>query len=80
MPGHHRVDRVAPVIPNLVQIAMANARVEDFNPDIAWSQRAAFDAERAERIRGAPGGIGRRGVGVCRGGVCSRGCRVHVAP
>ena len=52
VPRHHRIQRVAPVVPTLVQIRVADAAVENLDLHVQGTRIAALEIERGQgRLR-----------------------------
>ena len=63
MTRHHGVYRAAPVVAGGVQVAVADAGVEDVDNDVISARRAVFEGEGGERAGGRLGGVGFDGFG-----------------
>ena len=50
--GHHRIERIAPVVAGLMQVGMADAAIENVDLHVVRAGVAALDAEGPERGRG----------------------------
>jgi hypothetical protein len=57
MPGHHRIDRTAPLITDLMDIGMADAAVQNLDLDVMRTNFAPLKTERAQWIGWAVSGI-----------------------
>src|SRR5207245_10042437 len=63
MAGHDRKVRGPPVVVHLVDVAVANAAIENLNPEVARSGIASLDRHGRERCLGRAGAVGRRLLG-----------------
>ena len=70
MTRHYGVYRAAPVVAGGVQVAVADAGVEDVDDDIIGARRAVFEGEGGERAGGGLGGVGLDGFGHDVGLLC----------
>ena len=70
MTRHHGVYRATPVVTGGVQVAVADAGVEDVDNDIIGARRAVFEGEGGERAGGGLGGVGFDGFGHDVGLLC----------
>ena len=55
--GHHWIHGAAPLVANLMDVAVADATVVDCNDDVVWAGLAAIEVKGSERR-----GLGLRGV------------------